>query len=67
MQSSTRKIIWVLTLSGSPGASKVTVGLSWVGPPPVTSRSQLPSSCKTADAVNVSTLDTLGRPGHTLG
>jgi hypothetical protein len=31
MQSSTRKIIWLLTLTGSPGASKVTVGLSWVG------------------------------------
>src|SRR5687767_1509360 len=38
-----------LARSGSSGGVNVTVGLSSVGPPPVTSSSQSPSSCITHD------------------
>src|SRR5580658_4513109 len=36
-----------LTRSASPGGWKVTVGLSSVGPPPLTSSSQVPANCST--------------------
>src|SRR6266568_8376690 len=41
-QSDTRSVNSWLTVSGSVGGANVTVGLSLVGPPPVTNSSQLP-------------------------
>ena len=38
-----------LTVSGSAGGANVTVGLSAVGPPPVTSSSHVPNARRTHD------------------
>jgi hypothetical protein len=65
-QSGTRIVISWLTVSTSRGGAKVTVGLSVVGPPPVTNKSQLPGKVKTQD-LSDDELDTATlRAIHTL-